>query len=197
MTETARNQQKMQAVQRKKAAVEKQQAPPQEAQQGAPAIVNGQPSPTPSQRILQEMMMAQQRQAFMQQQNLPLLAQRMQEPMTVPKMMAQQREQEWMMRKQQEEQVKAQIQQQTLAEIMPKNVAQDVNQGNYMDPQRLQMLEQLYYGLPPQVQQMMIQAGKALTYEAPLRDYQGQFVDPRMQSMQNPLGDNVNDVTSF
>ncbi len=43
----------------------------------------------------------------------------------------------------------------------------------------------------------MIMAGRALTYEAPMRDYQGGFVDPAMQAAENPLGDNVNDVINF
>lgn len=196
MTETIRNQQKMAAVNKKKAAVNSQPAARAEAQP-QPVMVNDQMGPTPSQRIMQDLMMAEQRQAYMQQQNLPILAKKMQEPMTVPKMMAQQREQEWMMKKQTEEQIKGQMREQEMANIMPKNVAQDINEGAYMEPQRLKMLEQLYYGLPPKIQKQMIMAGRSLTFEAPMRDYQGGFVDPAAQAAENPLGDNVNDVTNF
>jgi len=198
MTESIKNQQRMAAINKKKANQKVSEKPAQTcSSQVAPAIVNGQPGLTPSQRILQEYMYSQQRQAAMQQQNLPILMQRMQEPMTVSKMMTQQREQEWMMRKQQEEQIKAQIRQQELAQIMPKNVAQDINEGTYLEPQRIQMLEQVYYGLPPAIQQQMMMSGRSLTYEAPLRDYQGQFMDPRAASAQNPLGDEINHVTTF
>lgn len=189
----------MEAISKKKAnqkTIEKS-ASTKKAQPAVAPIVNGQPGLTPSQRIFQEYMYSQQRQAAMQKQNLPILMQRMQEPMTVAKMMTQQREQEWMQKEQITQQVKAQIQQQELAQIMPKNVAQDINEGAYLEPQRIQMLEQVYYGLPPAMQQQMMMAGKALTYEAPLRDYQGQFMDPRAMSAQNPLGDEINNVTSF
>lgn len=199
MTESIKNQQRMEAISKKKAnqKTTEKAAPTSKAQPTVAPIVNGQPGLTPSQRIFQEYMYSQQRQAAMQQQNLPILMQRMQEPMTVAKMMTQQREQEWMQKEQVTQQVKAQIQQQELAQIMPKNVAQDINEGAYLEPQRIQMLEQVYYGLPPAMQQQMMMAGKALTYEAPLRDYQGQFMDPRAMSAQNPLGDEINNVTSF
>lgn len=196
MTETIRNQQKMAAINKKKAATNNQPAAKTEAQP-QPVMVNGQMGLTPSQRIMQDLMMSEQRQAYMQQQNFPILAQKMQEPMTVPKMMAQQREQEWMMKKQTEEQIKGQMREQEMANIMPKNIAQDLNEGAYMEPQRLKMLEQIYYGLPPKIQKQMIMAGRSLTYEAPMRDYQGGFTDPAAQAATNPLGDNVNDVTNF
>jgi hypothetical protein len=156
--------------------------------------VNAQPKSILASQVMGQVMQDQMRQAQLKQVNQKPIVLANQAPITPAKILAQQHE----IQAANEEMIKQQIKDQQLMavvqQLMPKENIQDSENVQYIDPKIMQMLEQIYISLPPKKRIKLDQVLAYSMYQAPIRDYQGYFLDVNADKQQRPLGLLTNNV---
>lgn len=165
----------------------------QQMQKSAPP-----PMLTPSQQIMQKIIMEQQRQAMLKQQAMQMAMQPKQP--RAADILKMQHEQQDAQESAVENQIKTQQKQMLFSQLMPKETVQSSDNTTFMEPQRIQQLEQLYmqnYGTIPPSPQFIRDVREAYT-GLPLKNYPGGFPDMSLtRSQQRPLGDESSALTTF
>ncbi len=93
--------------------------------------------------------------------------------------------------------IKLNLQQQELNVLMPKESVQDSEESNYITPDRLALLEQIYLSLPINKKKFnFAQLAELSQYNTNLKHYDG-FVDPNYDKQTRPLGNETNNLTTF
>lgn len=158
---------------------------------------SGLPAP-PSAQIMSGVYQQQQYQAAKQQQLAKdLMAIVQQKYYTPAQAMIAQREQLAMQESAIQAQIIAKQQAAEFSMIAPRETVQNSEQSNYVSPEQMAMLEQIYAGLSPKKKVNLQKLAPMLQYNTPMRDYQGGFVDPNYDKRMRPMGKDSTSLTRF